>query len=594
MPANVVANVVANVGGALTEGQTLTAVYTFSDANGTAQVSPDVQWYAYSATTQRWSPVAGANKDSYVLTAQDVGKRLAYTVSFVDNQGYLESKASSATSVPIAAATGPVDTTAPLAPRWSSQSAWHYTVNPHVTLTTSLGVIELELFPNAAPATVDNWLAYVNSGFLDNLIFHRVIKQFMVQGGGFDANWVQQTDTYAPVALESHNGLSNLRGTLAMARTPDPNSATSQFFINQVDNLFLNFDPSVPTSQGYAVFGQVVQGMDVVDQIAAEPTATIAGMSNVPAIETLIQTAVQSQAGVAYTATGSIAIDALEASGTWAYSLDAGQTWRPGSDHVLTLTPGYYKADSIWIRQWDAAGNQSVNDAHVGNALVVGTTGLLSGHVYEWKTHALLSDVQLDVSVPDAPAWLTLHTDHEGRFSAPLLLGANGTLLVHKTLTRGDTGFAAITTADALAALKLAAGRNPNADGAPVSPYQFMAADVNGDGRVTSADALAIFKMAQGASVAPASPWLFVDEAQSFWNDATHPFSLNRNAVQSQPQLLANIGTHNLVAVLLGDVDGSGAAPVGASDLDAIASSYFSDLAAKMGVPLAQWGIWPV
>ncbi len=589
---NVAANVVAQIGGTLTEGQTLTAIYSFTDANGSAQVSPDIQWYAYNASTQRWQPMAGANQTSYLLTAQDVGKRLAYTVSFVDNLGYLESKASSATSAAIAAASVPVDTTPPLAPRWSSQSAWHYTVNPHVTLTTSLGVIELELFPNAAPATVDNWLAYVNSGFLDGLIFHRVIQQFMIQGGGFDPNWVQQTDTYAPVVLESRNGLSNLRGTLAMARTSDPNSATSQFFINQVDNLFLNFDPSVPTSQGYAVFGQVIKGMEVVDQIAAETTATIAGMSNVPTIETLIHTAVQSQAGVAYSATGSIAIDALETTGSWAYSLDAGQTWRPGVEHVLTLSSGYYKADSIRIRQWDAAGNQSVSDAHVDNALVVGATGLISGHVYEWKTHALLSDVQLNFSAADAPAWLTVSTDHDGRFTAPLLEGTSATLQAHKALTSGDMGAAVITMADALAALKLAAGRNPNADGAPVSPYQFMAADVNGDGRVTSADALAIFKMVQGGSVSTASQWLFVDEAQDFWNEAFHSFSLSRNALDWQPNLLANIGTHNLVAVLQGDVDGSWSASAGTRNLDVIDPGYFSDLAAKLGVPLAQWGIW--
>jgi len=696
---NVAANVVANMGGTLTEGQALKANYSFSDANGTAQVSPDIQWYAYNASTQRWQPMAGANEPSYVLTAQDVGKWLAYTVSFVDNQGYLESKASTATSAAILAASVPVDTTPPLAPRWSSQSAWHYTVNPCVTLTTSLGVIELELFSNAAAATVDNWLAYVNSGFLDGLIFHRVIQQFMIQGGGFDPNWIQQTDTYAPVVLESSNGLSNLRGTLAMARTSDPNSATSQFFINQVDNLFLNFDPLVPQTQGsgYAVFGHVVAGMAVVDQIAAESTATIAGMSNVPTVETLIQTAIQSRAGVAYTATGSIAIDAIEATGSWTYSLDAGKTWVRGVGHALSLAPGHYAANSIWIRQWDAAGNPSASDARVGNELVVdvisphyiggqfltdasassvhvftfseslrwglGSIGVcdnqgaeimrfasdstfaqlsgqelhlqiegllhdgvvyhlqipapalldlagnvlvsdqtvphagaevIAGHVYEWKNHTLLSDVRLDFTSHSSATWVTLHTDHDGLFTTPVLDSADWSLQAHQVIASGDMGPAVITIADALAALKLAAGRNPNADGSPVSPYQFIAADVNGDGRVTSADALAIFKMALGTSDAPAREWLFVDEGQDFWNEKTQDFSVIRSAVNWSKNLPAYSGTHNLVAVLKGDVDGSWAAPAGAIDLDAINSNYFIDLAAKMGVPLAQWGVWAV
>ena len=152
--------------------------------------------------------------------------------------------------------------------------------NPQVQLTTSKGNIVLELDPGKAPITVDNFLAYVKAGFYSNTIFHRVIPGFVVQGGGYTSGMVQQTGLKSPIALESDNGLKNLRGTLAMARTSAPASASSQFFVNLVDNAFLDYkDASNP---GYAVFGKVVQGLDVVDTIAQEATGTVSGFENVP------------------------------------------------------------------------------------------------------------------------------------------------------------------------------------------------------------------------------------------------------------------------------------------------------------------------
>ena len=152
--------------------------------------------------------------------------------------------------------------------------------NPQVQLTTSKGNIVLELDPAKAPVSVDNFLAYVKAGFYSNTIFHRVIPGFVVQGGGFTTGLVQPTGLKSPIALESNNGLKNLRGTLAMARTNEPASATSQFFVNLVDNAFLDYkDTSNP---GYAVFGKVVQGLDVVDSIAQVATGTVSGYENVP------------------------------------------------------------------------------------------------------------------------------------------------------------------------------------------------------------------------------------------------------------------------------------------------------------------------
>jgi cyclophilin family peptidyl-prolyl cis-trans isomerase len=137
-----------------------------------------------------------------------------------------------------------------------------------VKLETNYGNIVIQLNPQKAPITAANFLKYVNDGFYDNTTFHRIIANFMIQGGGFTING-EQKQTYAPIKLESNNGLKNNRGTIAMARTSDPNSATSQFFINVVNNDFLNYKVR---DDGYAVFGQVVNGMDVVDKIAAIPT----------------------------------------------------------------------------------------------------------------------------------------------------------------------------------------------------------------------------------------------------------------------------------------------------------------------------------
>lgn len=162
---------------------------------------------------------------------------------------------------------------------------------PQVRLVTSAGSLLLELDPVKAPISVNNFLGYVRQGFYTNTLFHRVIAGFVVQGGGYTTGLVKKTGQAAPIALESQNGLSNLRGTLAMARTNVADSATSEFFVNLVDNLFLNYRDSA--NPGYAVFGTVVQGMDVVDAIASKPTGTVSGVPDVPLSEVTITSAVQ-------------------------------------------------------------------------------------------------------------------------------------------------------------------------------------------------------------------------------------------------------------------------------------------------------------
>jgi peptidyl-prolyl cis-trans isomerase B (cyclophilin B) len=160
-----------------------------------------------------------------------------------------------------------------------------------VRLETSAGAIDLELDEERAPATVENFLAYVRRGHYDGTLFHRVIKGFMIQGGGFDAN-MKQRPTDEPIANEANNGLRNRRYTVAMARTADPHSATAQFFINTVDNEFLDFRAENAQGWGYAVFGRVVEGMDVVDTIEKVRTGRKGFHDDVPKTDVVIEKAV--------------------------------------------------------------------------------------------------------------------------------------------------------------------------------------------------------------------------------------------------------------------------------------------------------------
>ncbi|MDF7679793.1 peptidylprolyl isomerase A [Enterobacteriaceae bacterium ESL0689] len=159
--------------------------------------------------------------------------------------------------------------------------------DPHVLLDTSAGSIELELNKQQAPVSVENFIKYVNSGFYNNTTFHRVIPGFMIQGGGFNEQ-MQQKQPEPPIKNEADNGLRNTRGTIAMARTADQDSATSQFFINVADNAFLDHGQR---DFGYAVFGKVVKGMDVADKISQVPTHNIGPYQNVPSKPVVILSA---------------------------------------------------------------------------------------------------------------------------------------------------------------------------------------------------------------------------------------------------------------------------------------------------------------
>lgn len=164
-------------------------------------------------------------------------------------------------------------------------------MSSQVELHTSLGTIRIELDDEKAPLSSANFLDYVRRGQYDGTIFHRVIPGFMVQGGGFEPG-MRQKDVGSPIANEAANGLKNRRYTLAMARTSDPHSATAQFFINASDNAFLDHTAKTPSGWGYAVFGRVVEGQDVVDQIERVPTGRKSGHADVPTSDVLIERAV--------------------------------------------------------------------------------------------------------------------------------------------------------------------------------------------------------------------------------------------------------------------------------------------------------------
>jgi peptidyl-prolyl cis-trans isomerase B (cyclophilin B) len=159
-----------------------------------------------------------------------------------------------------------------------------------VKLTTNLGEMIIQLNTEKAPLSSANFLRYVNEGFYNGTIFHRVIPDFMAQGGGFDTSFNQKT-VHAPINNEANNGLLNSRGTLAMARTNDPNSATGQFFINYKDNSFLNHTSQTSSGWGYAVFGEVIEGMDVADAMAKEATGNRNGHQDVPKTDIIIEKA---------------------------------------------------------------------------------------------------------------------------------------------------------------------------------------------------------------------------------------------------------------------------------------------------------------
>jgi cyclophilin family peptidyl-prolyl cis-trans isomerase len=400
-------------------------------------------------------------------------------------------------------------TAVPVAPKLIPTLGFDFIANPEITIQTSLGSVVVELYPDAAPNTVANMLGYVGAGFYAGTIFHRVIPGFMDQGGGYTSQ-AYKPPIYSAIALESNNGQSNVRGTIAMARTSDADSATSQFFINQANNTFLDYASAA--SPGYAVFGKVLTGLDVVDKIANVPRNSF----DKPLTDITMLSVNQTKTGVAlYQSKSALKVDGLASGSTWSYSLDAGATWSMGLGNSFSVPGGHYAATAIRVKQTNSIGQVS----EVGGKF--DSTVLDASAIAFWKTPA----------------------------KSPAETNKN----------------AAVNLSDAIAILKMIVGLNVNSNNTPLSPYQSIAADFDQSGGVGLTDAIGVLKMVVGLS-APAPTWKYCDAQKVPANlsaaDWLSPKTWGTNAVisgasQSLTSDVSQPSPVNVVGVLTGDVDGS-------------------------------------
>jgi peptidyl-prolyl cis-trans isomerase A (cyclophilin A) len=671
-PPNQPAQASTSIAGSPVPGNVLSLVGSLSDANGTTSSSLAFQWTS-------GSDVVGSGS-TYTVRAEDVGRAVDVTVSFVDDAGYQEifspaalagrARSTTAPTVALSAdllalkagqaaavtfrlsapsvnfsaedvvvsggtlssfsgsgtvytalftpaagsttsgslfvnggrfsnAAGEfnedggdsdnrlvlaIDTVPPVAPKLVFDPTLTVAVAPQVRLQTTLGDVVMELQPARAPASVSNLLAYVEDGYYAGTLFHRVVPGFVVQGGGYTPGMVYKEPTYASIPLESANGLSNVRGSVAMARTNQPDSATSQFYVNLVDNSG-SLDAAGSQPPGYAVFGTVVAGMAVVDALAAVPTS-----SSVPRTDVLITAATQTVPGLAQGRTATLALTDLEPGGTWQYSLDAGKNWAAGSGSTLVVPEGRYALGDILVRQTDAAGNPSADTNRFATEMVVDPDAPRV-QAYAWKSHALLEGVRLE-----SPGQPPVSTTTAGAVLPNGDVDPTIDLAATLPMTPGQgAAAAAVNLQDAVAILKMIAGAPVNPGGAPLSPYQALAADVDGNGSVSLTDALGVLRHAVGLPGAAAPSWTFVDEA-----DPGMPAraTTTPGAVPATLEGLTPADGHlGLVGVLRGDVDGSWAAPAGTP---ALPTAYFTELVERLNAPLdtplfqaAQWGVYP-
>lgn len=619
------------ISGAPTAGNTLNASHSLVDLDGIPGAGqPGAIRWQWHVDGQ---PVPGMTQAAFTVAASDSGKSITVTASYTDLAGTPEIVAS--------APAGLVPQPAPTLPR-----AW---------LRTNYGDLLIELESTRAAGTVANFVQYIQSGFYTSTVFHRVIDGFMIQGGGYTINasgqYAYKTPTQAPISLESTSvtGLSNTLGTVAMARTGDPNSATSQFFINVADNLFLDANRA-PDGKGYAVFGRVLDGYPILDLLksvpvransaggeVSSPTVAIGILGSYydpkpPGGEVLITgRPMQGQTLVAQHTL--IDPDGLTTNNIgWVWRVDGTPVTGISTSTTFLLTPFHVgRSISVELVYRDNAGNfgyvPSAETAEVGLPIdsrvdlagtlaAAGVTGVraaaVTGSAYHWRSHAFLDDVSIKAQAAEVspsaltPVGLTASTGNDGRWTIDSL--DFDTVLrfnAERAATAGEIT-RAVSASDALAALKLASGRNPNTpiedlgSALPISPYQVLAADVNRDGRVSSEDASLILKAAARADGAPALQWRFVDESALLWQPASGSVYTRQSVPKVDAATSAKAGQAspiNLVGVLTGDVDGSWtpgsaqAAPEGSYDV--MPTDYFRSLGLTSDA-LAQWGIAPV
>jgi peptidyl-prolyl cis-trans isomerase A (cyclophilin A) len=303
-----------------------------------------------------------------------------------------------------------MSTSPPFAPKIESSRSFTFTVSPQVKFSTTLGEFTVQLFPQAAPSTVANFLAYVNQDYYNGTLFHRVIPDFMVQGGGLTADLLPKSAWYSPIELESDNGLKNLVGTIAMARTSVPDSATTEFFISTEDNSFLDYSLERRVD-GYAVFGAVTANFSVVKSIEAVETWTINYVNankvvvfqreDVPVSNILITDASQTVMGSALSNDGVLRLSGLDVTGDWSYSFDAGMTWFAGVGTSIDLPEGLYEVGDIRARQTNSDGQISSVDGLFTYRLIVDETApalIQSGGLKGVRNLPIDSNLQLTFS----------------------------------------------------------------------------------------------------------------------------------------------------------------------------------------------------
>ena len=512
-----------------------------------------------------------------------------------------------------------MDTEYPRTPSLSARGVTAPLVDPQVRFDTTLGSFTLELDPELAPLSTANMLGYVQADFYDNTLFHRIVNDpvssgmQIVQGGGLTAGLVAKT-TVGPIALESDNGLSNVRGSVAMARGSGADTGTSQFFINVQDNLFLDY-VNQATPQ-YAVFGKVVAGMDVIDAMATKPVKTVSGYENVPVTDIVVtQSTVVQEASTVYSRSGVLDVGRLETGGRWIYSIDGGVSALTSTAALLSLAEGRYELGDILIQQSDAAGNTSKATLY-GRTLVVDKTvplvtqfnpvdGARFIHPARDLVMTFSEDIQLgsgqwllktaagqsvatyaagDAALQIQGKTLTLNpatslslntsytlswtegavTDLAGN---PLAAGsgydfstADSAARFWKSPTLAPTNSqtrAAVDLQDAIAVLKMIVGLPVNTGNVALSPYQAIAADFDQNGAVELSDAIAMLKMVVDLPVSAQPSWEYYDA--SLMPASLSPAQGTDLSGWLPPAVQASqaSATVDIVGVLTGDVDGS-------------------------------------
>lgn len=574
--------------------------------------------------------------------------------------------------------------TAPVQAKLETTETFVYIAPPQVTFQTTLGNFDVVTKPEQAPVTVANFLAYVNQDFYNGTLFHRVIPGFMIQGGGLTTSLLPKTAIYQPIPLESNNGLSNITGSIAMARTSNPDSATSEFFINIEANRFLDY---ATDSAGYAVFGEVVAGYELINTIGGVNTHTVNYMNagavvfqrnDMPITNIVIVDATQSVAGVALSSDGVFDLSGLQEDASWSYSLDGGNTWSVGAGTTLDLPEGNYDSNQVRVRQTGPDGQVNATDSIFTSTLFVdetpptvtlfvpanGTNGVsphidivvtfseeitsgsgdivlrttagttvetyaagssnvtISGNklvidptlTLDYQTQYVLTlpsgiveDLAGNSLASAATHNFTTRTEGSGYDVAPTFkhwnkgagvgsekLLSNVKVEVGENIAYSDsTGAsllegvddlddtddgiitpvvtypkvadkddASINLSDVIASLKLFLGLNlPDAYR---SPYNYVASDLDANGKVELSDVISLLKVFLGLPVAntQAMEWVFVKESDSPTDINNHAFDKDHATPPPIMHDFSESADVNIVGILRGDVDGSWTPPI--------------------------------